>query len=70
MMIGLYLPALAQQPAPGGGAPAPSMAPSDYITVHPDNTFTIVAKNPETGQGITTRCPRSLPTSSTSTGRR
>ena len=58
VMIGLYLPALAQQPAPGGGAPAPSMAPSDYITVHPDNTFTIVAKNPETGQGIKSALPQ------------
>jgi isoquinoline 1-oxidoreductase beta subunit len=31
--------------------------PSTYITVHPDNTFTIIAKNPETGQGIRTALP-------------
>ena len=29
-----------------------------YITVNPNNTFTIVAKNPETGQGIKTALPQ------------
>src|SRR5439155_17735 len=31
--------------------------PNTYIKVHPDNTFTIVAKNPETGQGIRNALP-------------
>src|SRR6185436_10146978 len=30
----------------------------DYITVHPDNTFSVLAKNPETGQGIRTALPQ------------
>src|SRR6185295_2610815 len=40
-----------------GGPSAWSLAPSTYINVHPDNTFTIVAKNPETGQGIRAALP-------------
>ena len=57
VVIGMYVPALGQQ----GGAPAQSqwsLAPSTYITVHPDNTFTIIAKNPETGQGIRAALPQ------------
>jgi isoquinoline 1-oxidoreductase beta subunit len=57
VVIGLYVPAFGQQ---GGGAPANpewSLAPATYITVHPDNTFTIIAKNPETGQGIRAALP-------------
>ena len=57
VIIGLYMPVTAQQGG-GGGAPQFSVAPSDYITVNPDNTFTIVAKNPETGQGIRTALPQ------------
>jgi isoquinoline 1-oxidoreductase beta subunit len=56
MIIGLYAPeALAQQRGRGGAAA--SLAPNTYITIHPDNTFTIIAKNPETGQGIRTALP-------------
>jgi isoquinoline 1-oxidoreductase beta subunit len=56
--IGLYAPAFAQQPGPGGGAAVWSLAAKDYISVHPDNTFSIVAKNPETGQGIRHALPQ------------
>jgi isoquinoline 1-oxidoreductase subunit beta len=56
LLIGLYTPDLAAQ-APGG-PPAASLAPNTYITVNPDNTFTIIAKNPETGQGIKTALPQ------------
>ncbi len=58
VIIGMYAPALAQE---GRGGPPPStwsLAPATYITVHPDNTFTILAKNPETGQGIRTALPQ------------
>ena len=60
LLIGLYAPdAAAQQRGPGGpGASPESFAPHTYITVHPDNTFTIVSKNPETGQGIRTALPQ------------
>jgi isoquinoline 1-oxidoreductase beta subunit len=60
VIIGMYAPVLAQQGG-RGGAPGPSawsLEPNTYITVHPDNTFTIVAKNPETGQGIRTALPQ------------
>jgi isoquinoline 1-oxidoreductase beta subunit len=57
LMIGLAMPgALAQRGGgPGSGA---SLAWNTYITIHPDNTFTIIAKNPETGQGIRTALPQ------------
>ncbi len=59
VIIGMYVPAFAQQPGPGGrgGPNLWSLAPNNYITVHPDNTFTIIAKNPETGQGIRAALP-------------
>jgi isoquinoline 1-oxidoreductase beta subunit len=56
LMIGLYAPELLAQRA-GGPAPAPPPLPSNFITINPDNTFTIVAQNPETGQGIKTALP-------------
>jgi isoquinoline 1-oxidoreductase beta subunit len=64
--------ALAQAPAQGKGGPAPAggrgggaggfggaTAPKveNYIMVAPDNTVTIMAKNPEVGQGIRTMLP-------------
>ena len=57
LMIGLYAPKIAGQ-AGRGGAPAVSLDPNIYITVNPNNTFTVVAKNPETGQGIKTALPQ------------
>ncbi|MBP2161710.1 MULTISPECIES: xanthine dehydrogenase family protein molybdopterin-binding subunit [Asticcacaulis] len=36
---------------------AASAAIGNYITIHPDNTVTILAKNPEIGQGIKTMLP-------------
>jgi len=55
VMIGLYSEplALAQQ---RGGPPAP-VNPNNYITVHPDNTFTLMNRNPETGQGMRNALP-------------
>jgi len=57
LMIGLYAPKIAGQGG-RGGAPAVSLDPNIYITVNPNNTFTVVAKNPETGQGIKTALPQ------------
>ncbi|HYR85646.1 MAG TPA: molybdopterin cofactor-binding domain-containing protein, partial [Terriglobia bacterium] len=57
MLIAFYTEngLLAQQRGP---APAPTpINPNTYIKVHPDNTFTIIAKNPETGQGIRNSLP-------------
>jgi isoquinoline 1-oxidoreductase beta subunit len=58
VVIGLYAPSLAQAQGRGGGPAAWSLAARDYITVHPDNTFSIIAKNPETGQGIRHALPQ------------
>jgi isoquinoline 1-oxidoreductase beta subunit len=56
VMIGFAAPSLLGQGGRGGGgAAAPSM--SNYITINPDNTFTIIGKNPETGQGIKNALP-------------
>src|SRR5438045_398703 len=55
MLLSFYAdPLLAQ--GPPAAAPTP-INPNTYIKVHPDNTFTIIAKNPETGQGIRTALP-------------
>src|SRR5580700_3317061 len=56
VMLSLYLPeASAQQGR--GGPPQPLPDPHTYIKVAPDGTVTIIAKNPETGQGIKTMLP-------------
>jgi len=57
MMIGIYAPEALSQ-APRGGGPGPQNTPQTYITINPDNTFTIIAKNPETGQGIRNALPQ------------
>jgi isoquinoline 1-oxidoreductase beta subunit len=58
LIIGLYTRDVLAQRGGGPGAPAASLAPNTYITIHPDNTFTIIAKNPETGQGVRTALPQ------------
>src|SRR2546428_7104224 len=57
ILIGFYTEKglLAQQR--GGAPPVTPINPNTYIKVHPDSTFTIVAKNPETGQGIRNSLP-------------
>ena len=54
IMLGLYTRVELQGQFGPVGPPA---TPDTYITIHPDNTFTIIAKNPETGQGIKTALP-------------
>ena len=58
LLIALYTPDVLAQRGGGPGGPAASLAPNTYITIHPDNTFTIMAKNPETGQGVKTALPQ------------
>jgi isoquinoline 1-oxidoreductase beta subunit len=61
MLIGLYSDtelSAQQRGGPENAAPeATPIIPSTYITINPDNTFTIIAKNPETGQGIKNALP-------------
>jgi isoquinoline 1-oxidoreductase subunit beta len=55
-LISLYLEP--QASAQGrGGPPAPPPDPHTYIKIAADGTVTIVAKNPEVGQGIKTMLP-------------
>src|SRR5215470_5772656 len=57
ILIGVYTEngLLAQQQ--GAAPPVTPINPNTYIKIHPDNTFTIVAKNPETGQGMRNALP-------------
>src|SRR5690349_20843750 len=57
MMIASYfdVPEVFAQ-APGGPPPAP-LLPSSFIKIAPDGIVTIIAKNPEVGQGIKTSLP-------------
>lgn len=58
LIVGLYAPSVLGQGRRGGGpGGGSSLDPNVYVTIHPNNTFTIVAKNPETGQGIKTALP-------------
>jgi isoquinoline 1-oxidoreductase beta subunit len=64
VMIGLYSGSVSETlaqgrggaGAPGGGAAA-AVNPNVYITINPDNTFAVIAKNPETGQGMKNSLP-------------
>src|SRR5688572_2259481 len=60
VLIGFYTgtEVVGQQGGPGNAPPAPTpIVPRTFITINPDNTFTIIAKNPETGQGIRNALP-------------
>jgi isoquinoline 1-oxidoreductase beta subunit len=39
------------------GFPQAKLVPASFIMIHPDNTVTIMAKNPETGNGVRTMLP-------------
>jgi len=61
VMIGLYSGSVSETLAqgrggPGGGAAA-AVNPNVYITINPDNTFAVINKNPETGQGMRNALP-------------
>jgi isoquinoline 1-oxidoreductase beta subunit len=59
LLVGVYSKSevLAQRGGGPGGGAAAAVNPNVYITVHPDNTFTLIAKNPETGQGMRNALP-------------
>ena len=60
VVIGLYTGTAAETLAQGPrGAGGPAAAPNAnvFITIKPDNRFTVIAKNPETGQGMKNALP-------------
>jgi isoquinoline 1-oxidoreductase beta subunit len=58
LMIAAYLDPVADLFAQAPGAPPPPLLlPIAFIKINADNTVTIVAKNPEIGQGVKTSLP-------------
>jgi isoquinoline 1-oxidoreductase beta subunit len=58
LMIAAYLDPVADLFAQAPGAPAPPvLSPIAFIKINADGTVTIVAKNPEIGQGVKTSLP-------------
>ena len=53
LMIAAHLDGIAEVFAQGRG-PATSLSPNAFIKITPDGVITIIAKNPEVGQGVKT----------------
>src|SRR6266852_1192418 len=58
MLIASYFDPIAELMAQGpGGAPAAPLSPNAFIHISPEGIVTIMAKNPEIGQGVKTSLP-------------
>ena len=57
MLVATYLDPVTGLLAQGGGGPQPAFVPNAFVKITPDNVVTIIAKNPEIGQGIKTSLP-------------
>ncbi|MBI4264986.1 MAG: xanthine dehydrogenase family protein molybdopterin-binding subunit [Acidobacteria bacterium] len=57
MLVATYLDPVTELLAQGPQGPRPTFVPSAFVKITPDNVVTIVAKNPEIGQGVKTSLP-------------
>ena len=57
LLLGFYLPQDRSAQAQAGPPPPPPLSPNAFIRIQPDGKVTIIAKNPEVGQGIRTSLP-------------
>jgi isoquinoline 1-oxidoreductase beta subunit len=57
LLLGFYLKSGARVFAAAAGETAAEFAPNAFIRITPDNVVTIIAKNPEIGQGVKTSMP-------------
>ena len=57
MVVAAYLDPVARVLGQGQQAPPITFVPNAFVKVTPDNIVTIMAKNPEIGQGVKTSLP-------------
>ena len=57
MLLSAYIDPLEKSLARAQQPPAPTLSPNAFIRISPDGIVTIIAKNPEEGQGVRTMLP-------------
>jgi len=57
MLLGLYPKSRASAQGPGRRPPGPPLSPHAFIRIAPNGSVTIMARGPETGQGVKTSMP-------------